>query len=251
MKKRKKNSFPVKPALLLGAAALLLLSSTVGSTRAALTYYSENYAAQVSMSSIGVTLLENGERVSSRDYRDDGEWSETTGELLTNMLGEGEKFTPGKSYQEKLSVENSGNIDAFVRVIITKSWQDADGNKATELDPELIRLELTEGSGWVRHDGEDYSPERMVFYYTEALAPGTVTGFLSDNIRIDPAIAKDVTVVTQDDGTTRYEYTYNGYKFCLEAEVDAVQMHNAEDAIKSAWGVDVTVSDDGRAITLN
>ena len=38
MKKRKKNSFPVKPALLLGAAALLLLSSTVGSTRAALTY---------------------------------------------------------------------------------------------------------------------------------------------------------------------------------------------------------------------
>ena len=115
----------------------------------------------------------------------------------------------------------------------------------------MIQLELTEGSGWVRHDGEDYSPERMVFYYTEALAPGTVTGFLSDNIRIDPAIAKDVTVVTQDDGTTRYEYTYNGYKFCLEAEVDAVQMHNAEDAIKSAWGVDVTVSDDGIAITLN
>ena len=251
MKNNKKRSFPFRPALLLGAAAVLLLGSTVGSTRAALTYYSENYAAQVSMSSIGVTLLENGERVSSRDYRDDGEWSETTGELLTNMLGEGEKFTPGKSYQEKLSVENSGNIDAFVRVIITKSWQDAGGNKATELDPELIQLELTEGSGWVRHDGEDYSPERMVFYYTEALAPGTVTGFLSDSIRIDPAIAKDVTVVTQDDGTTRYEYTYNGYKFCLEAEVDAVQMHNAEDAIKSAWGVDVTVSDDGRAITLN
>ena len=86
MKKRKKNSFPVKPALLLGAAALLLLSSTVGSTRAALTYYSENYAAQVSMSSIGVTLLENGERVSSRDYRDDGEWSETRGELRPTYL---------------------------------------------------------------------------------------------------------------------------------------------------------------------
>ena len=42
--RRKKKSFPVKPALLLGAAGLLLLGSTVGSTRAALTYYSENYS---------------------------------------------------------------------------------------------------------------------------------------------------------------------------------------------------------------
>ena len=72
--RRKKKSFPVKPALLLGAAGLLLLGSTVGSTRAALTYYSENYSAQVDMSSIGVSLLENGETVSSRDYTSDGAW---------------------------------------------------------------------------------------------------------------------------------------------------------------------------------
>ena len=56
--KKKKNRFPKKTALLLGAAALLLLGSTVGSTRAALTYYSENYVAGVEMSSIGITLLE-------------------------------------------------------------------------------------------------------------------------------------------------------------------------------------------------
>ena len=28
----------------------------------------------------------------------------------------------------------------------------------------------------------------------------------------------------------------------LEAEVDALQTHNAEDAIRSAWGVDASVS---------
>ena len=43
----KKKSFPKKPALLLTASALLLIGSTVGSTRAALTYYSENYSAQI------------------------------------------------------------------------------------------------------------------------------------------------------------------------------------------------------------
>ena len=39
-------------------------------------------------------------------------------------------------------------------------------------------------------------------------------------------------------------YLYNGYRFFLEAEVDAVQTHNAEDAIKSAWGVDVSIGED-------
>ena len=45
--KKNKILFPKKVALLLGAAAVLLLGSTVGSTRAALTYYSENYSAQM------------------------------------------------------------------------------------------------------------------------------------------------------------------------------------------------------------
>lgn len=68
--KKKKKSFPKKPALVLTAAALLLVGSTVGSTRAALTYYSENYSAQMNMQSIGVSLLENDKVVSSRDlYR--------------------------------------------------------------------------------------------------------------------------------------------------------------------------------------
>ena len=55
--KKKKKSFPKKSALLLTASELLLIGSTVGSTRAALTYYSENYSAQIEMQNIGVSLL--------------------------------------------------------------------------------------------------------------------------------------------------------------------------------------------------
>ena len=40
-------------------------------------------------------------------------------------------------------------------------------------------------------------------------------------------------------------YDYDGASFVVEAEVDAVQTHNARDAIKSAWGVDVEVAVDG------
>ena len=38
-------------------------------------------------------------------------------------------------------------------------------------------------------------------------------------------------------------FDYDGVKFCVEARVDAVQDHNAEDAIWSAWGRRVQVKD--------
>ena len=52
---------------------------------------------------------------------------------------------------------------------------------------------------------------------------------------------------TDDNGLTTITttYEYDGAQFVLEATVDAVQTHNAKDAIKSAWGVDVNISDDG------
>ncbi len=141
--KKKKKSFPKKPALVLTAAALLLVGSTVGSTRAALTYYSENYSAQMNMQSIGVSLLENDKVVSSRDYVSNNEWKGTSdGTLLTNLLGKDETFTPGKKYNEAISVKNSGTIDTFVRVIITKSWQDKEGKKHTEPFTGSDRAEL-------------------------------------------------------------------------------------------------------------
>ena len=91
MKRSKKKSLKKAPVFLLVAAAVLLLASTVGSTQAALTYYSDNYSAQVTVSNIGVTLLENGSEISRRNYiGEDKQWDTTTGDLLTNMLSEGE-----------------------------------------------------------------------------------------------------------------------------------------------------------------
>ena len=45
--------------------------------------------------------------------------------------------------------------------------------------------------------------------------------------------------------TITYVYEYDGYQFTIDAEVDAVQTHNAQDAFKSAWGVDVVVGANG------
>ena len=97
--RKKRRGYPVRPVLLFALSGALLLLSTVGSTRAALTYYSENYEVKISVPSIGVSLVENGDVVSHRNYVDDT-WQEETGELLTGMLEEGEKLTLGKTYGE-------------------------------------------------------------------------------------------------------------------------------------------------------
>lgn len=66
------------PAGTLGMFALavaLLMFSSVGGARAALTYYSETYTSRVQMYDIGVTLLENEKEISWRNYdsrRDNG-----------------------------------------------------------------------------------------------------------------------------------------------------------------------------------
>ena len=141
-------------------------------------------------------------------------------------------------------------------VIITKSWQDEKGNKNTNLSPDLIELNFLTDNGWeiakdqsYQSEQSDQYKERTVLYYTKALKAGKPTPALSDTLRINPSIASDVTKVPKGK-TITYTYKYNGYTFHIDAEVDAVQTHNAKDAIKSAWGVDVNVSDDETTLSL-
>ena len=77
-KLNKKLASPVVTIALFAAAAAMLLGSTIGGARAALTYYSESYTSRVQMYNIGISLLENGERMAWRDYgeKSDGTWNE-------------------------------------------------------------------------------------------------------------------------------------------------------------------------------
>lgn len=228
-------------------AVVLLLFSSVGGARAALTYVSEYYSTRVQMYDIGVTLEENGKAVSKRDYnsKSNGSWDEETGELLTNMLGKDEDLKIGKTYQEELTVKNSGTIDQYVRVSIYRYWLDKDGNKMQELSPELIDLNLVNSSDWVV-DKDASTSERTVLYYTKLLKAGKSSSPLSDTLAIDNMIATKVSQTTETNAnglkTITTTYDYDGVTSNLEAKVDAVQDHNAEDAIWSAWGRKVAIS---------
>lgn len=227
----------------------LLLFSTIGGARAALTYFSDTYVSRVQMSNIGVTLLENGNAISKRDYNktSDGTWNESTGVLLADMLDKDEEFKVGKRYKEELNVQNSGTIDQYVRVSIYKYWVQKDDKQQT-LSPGLIDLNLVNvGSDWIL-DETSSTDERTVLYYSKLLREGETTSLFADSIKVDKMVASKVTeTIVKEDGnkkTIKTTYDYDGMQFCVEAKVDAVQNHNAEDAIWSAWGRRVTVNND-------
>ncbi len=257
---KKIKQFLTSPAATVAAfvlAVALLLFSSIGGARAALAYYSENYSTRVQMYDIGVTLEENGKSVSWRNYdtnSSDGSWNESAGALLTQMLPKGEQLQIGKKYKEELRVKNTGTINQYVRVSIYKYWINApkgenqneteSSAKRIDLSPNLIKLHLANtGNKWLVDESAS-TTERTVLYYSKLLKSGDTTPIFADSFSIDGMVATKVTQTTETkDGytTVTTSYDYDGAQFCIEAKVDAVQEHNAEDAVWSAWGKRVTV----------
>lgn len=230
MKKMFRFGSPVVTIALFVMAGALLSGSSIGGASAALTYFSETYQTQVEMYDIGVTLNENGKGVSKRDYQSysDGNWQEQTGVLLEKRWSDKEPLLPGKAYDEAVSVTNSGSIDQYVRVSLYKYWI-KDGRKQQDMDPGLIELHLAnQDTDWLL-DKDSSTPERTVLYYNRILGVGQTSSALTDTLTISSAV-------------TNSPAMYDGAVFRIEAVVDAVQTHSAEDAIWSAWGRKVHIS---------
>ncbi len=242
----KKNRVSPVKMLLLFAVILCLGFSGVQTTRAALSVQSNYYRAQANMQDTGIAIMENGVQITDRfnepEYR---------GRLLGGdlMLMNGETvadFNYGVRYRENLAVKNTGTIDQFVRVFVTRYWAELDENgnvirKLPELNPELIEVRFVDGN-WT-NPVLTPSGERYTLYYTGnggILAPDEVSPIFADSIRVNGDLELIVSTVTTDvvDGkkVTVYTYIYDGKAFILEVEAQGVQTHNAKDAVISAWG---------------
>ena len=238
--KRKTKMTRLNSFLLLAAVALLLFAG-IGSARSALVE-SDKYETQIATRNIDLTINENGKAV--------GE----DGALLKSLLKDGETLKVGQMYPESLTVTNTGDIDQYVRVTIYTYWTDADG-KRVDLDPDLIKTVFGSDKDWVVSKS-DSTKERTVLYYTKPLKPGETTSDVITKVGLDQKVAKLITQepVPQESGaddedaaytdvTTTYDY--NGVQFGIRADADGIQTHSAEKAIRSAWGVEVKIDNDG------
>lgn len=209
-----------------GAAVALLLFSSIGGARAALTYYSENHMTQIETQEIGVEILENGNPVPMNS-------AGTAKEL--RLIPADKEFQIGETYKEELSVRNTGEIDQYVRVTVYKSWVDANGDPVKDVFPGYIELTpANETEWWEDKDPSTQTQERTVFYYRKPLKSGEATEPFTAKLKINEDIGK---IVTEDGDDVKFDY--QGLKFQIKVDVDAVQTHNAADAILSSWGLEV------------
>ena len=226
----KKNTISKKTIALFVAAAILLAGGGITGTRAVLNIYSDDQLLGFRTSDQNVSIIENGTAVS--------------GELLAGFKDK--PITPGKKNAETIAAHNNSSVNQFVRIVVRKYWKNDKGEKVTDLKEEggkypeldMIRLDFA-GGGWQKNDAET-TPEREVYYYGSAVAPGSSTPDLVTGLTLDGSItqAVDKKTETVDAGTvTTYTYKYDGWQLCIEAQAQSVQTHNASDAIKSIWGV--------------
>ena len=246
MKKDKK--FAIIIAAFVVAAALIVVGG-VGTARAVAQYQSNAYEAQIAMKEVGVTISENGTLVADKQ-------DNKVSDLLTNLVPEGETFATNKPYAEVLKATNAGTITEYIRVVLDLYWKDAEGNKLTNLSPSLIGMSLTEDGDWLKdleangwvidYDNSSYlnGGEQLILYYAQPVEVGDSTSEISNFISVDSKISTAVTQ-TEEDGVVTTVYKYDGVQFGVGIEADAIQTHNAEDAMLSAWGVKVNIDDDG------
>ncbi|WP_304426754.1 hypothetical protein [uncultured Adlercreutzia sp.] len=233
-------------ALIVLAAAMVgcLAMMAVSPARSALTYFSPEYEAEIAQTHIGVALTENGE---IRSGEGDLLREEDREYLLFNTATEktDEYMQPGQEYREALSVKNISEDGAragedvadqgmpeYVRLTVRKYWAEGDEGaqrKSTALDPSLIELTFDETSAtcWVRSD-EECTDEREVYYYKTVLNPG------------ESAAQPAITGITVSERIVNTVESYENCWLALDAQVDSVQVNNAEAAAVSAWGIDVT-----------
>ena len=190
---------------------------------------------------IGAGLVENGIIVTTGNE----------GTLLQNLLINDEKFKVGKKYDEKISIKNTGNMSMYVRVTITKTWSNIEGNKDTSKSPDLIKFDTNDE--WI-YDNNLSNSEKVVLYYPYIVEPEQTTSDFITSLWIDNSIKQEIKERTLDskNGCKTIEtfYDYNNCIFNLKITIDYVQSELAEEAILYAWGVNVEIDSNGTIISV-
>ena len=260
-------------------ALALVLGGAIGAfglTSSGLPFESQDYKADFYLNHLQVHLLENGRDVCEGHNTLDGT-AKVSGDLV-QYLGysrqgnaDGEEVLgsvqPGMLYKEEIAAKNGQDIPIYVRMTVRKYWMkeeakssDAstdDGSKklvkATDLSPD--KIELTSGSeaynteDWFLNESES-TDEQKVYYYRSQVGANKETAPLFNSLKIDNDVMKKEQLPeekNEETGVTtiKYKYTYSGYAFFIKADVQAIQTHNANDAIHSQWGVYDIVEKDG------
>lgn len=167
----------------------------------------------ISSTNLGIEIMENNQAVQD-------------GEFVLNNL------TPGATIDKKLYVENVKDSSSYIRVTLTKFWQDENGKKLPEKDAKEIIVNVFDDENWIIDNKSDQENGEVIYlYYRLPIASQEETTNFLDSIQIS------------ETGKT-LDNSYAGLSAVVDVEVDAIQQYAAQEAILAEWGLDVEFNGD-------
>lgn len=213
----------------LAAVAVLLSALAIGGTLAA--FRAETSTTnRVTVGQLGVGLVqEMGEKELS--VSEDG-----------TVRAEG---VPGDRYPHVVYAENTKDYTLYLRIGVTKYWENADGQKNFYANPALIELVTEHPEDWIvlQNDPND---EVAYYYYKYPLKAGEATSNVLDAIQISNEITNHD--VTAEDGTV---VNFTDLSVKLSFEADAVQQANGPAAMLATWGTQVEIDGNGTITSVS
>lgn len=180
-------------------------------------------------------MIENDKEIAAANLEE-----KTNGELLASYI-KNEPAIIGKQYEERLAVKASGASDIYTKVEIYKEWKNEDGSTNQELEPSMLEVNVLD-NGWVI-DEEKRTAAKITLYYTKPLKVGETSLDFIDSITINPKLKQNVTFNTNNNIITT-QRNYEKAHMEIKCKVDAVQTHDAKNAIWSTWGREVEIAED-------
>lgn len=136
-----------------------------------------------------------------------------------------DEMSNDKTVKTNATVENTGNVDAYIRAALVFTWRSPDGNIAP-VSVDASACDLSIGNDWFEKDG---------YYYYKTVVPATDPENTSTTALIVSCSVKDSVEIPE------------GYGLCVEIIADAIQADgvNAADekVVTTVWPV--SVDEDG------
>ena len=123
-----------------------------------------------------------------------------------------ESFNNTSGEKSSIKVENTGKIDAYIRVRLVSYWVDNKGNIVAKAS-EMPAVNITDD--WIKDEAES------TYYYKSTVAPGDLT----------KELLGDIMILKKDE--------VNGYYQVVEVFAEAIQSLPV-DAVTNSWEVTLT-----------
>lgn len=213
-----------KKVLLMGLAAVMVMGAVVGGSLAAGQASAENpVTAPLAAATLNI------------------EWTGGKSDPVTLVVTD-KALMPADEIEVKdgYKVDNTGSVDAYIRVTVTKYWADGKG-KTTDLAAENIELGLN-SEDWLKATSlfEGNSNETEVYYYKYPVPAGQSTSELLKTIGIPADLTNEYA-----DKTVKLEAVADGVQF---AGADAADLNAS--GILASWGVVAELDANGNLVSV-